>query len=41
MGLSIVRSIIEAHGGVIQATNNPTRGATVHFTLPGARSASA
>jgi len=34
MGLSISRSIIEAHGGVIWVTNNPTRGATFHFTLP-------
>jgi signal transduction histidine kinase len=34
MGLTIVRSIIEAHGGVIWATNNPTCGVTFHFTLP-------
>ncbi|HYV66436.1 MAG TPA: MASE1 domain-containing protein [Myxococcales bacterium] len=34
MGLSIAKSIIEAHGGVIWATNNPTRGATFHFSLP-------
>jgi two-component system sensor kinase FixL len=34
MGLSIARSIIETHGGVIWATNNPTRGVTCHFTLP-------
>jgi two-component system sensor kinase FixL len=34
MGLSIVRSIIEAHGGAIWAVNNPTCGATFHFTLP-------
>ena len=33
LGLSISRSIIEAHGGVIWAVNNPTRGATFHFTL--------
>jgi signal transduction histidine kinase/integral membrane sensor domain MASE1 len=35
MGLSIAKSIIEAHGGSIWATNNPTRGATFHFSLPG------
>jgi signal transduction histidine kinase len=34
MGLSISRSIIEAHGGVIWVANHPTRGATFHFTLP-------
>jgi two-component system sensor kinase FixL len=34
MGLSLSRSIIEACGGVIWAANNPTRGATFHFTLP-------
>jgi signal transduction histidine kinase/integral membrane sensor domain MASE1 len=34
MGLSIARSIIEAHNGVIWARNNPTRGATVSFDLP-------
>jgi two-component system sensor kinase FixL len=34
MGLSIVRLIIEAHGGVIGVTNNPTCGATFYFTLP-------
>jgi C4-dicarboxylate-specific signal transduction histidine kinase len=34
MGLSIARLIIEAHGGVIGVTNNPTCGATFSFTLP-------
>jgi len=34
MGLAIARSIVEAHGGVIWAENNPTRGATFHFNLP-------
>ena len=34
MGLSINRSIIEAHGGRIWAENNPDRGATFYFTLP-------
>ncbi len=34
MGLSISKSIIEAHGGHIWATNNEGRGATFHFTMP-------
>jgi C4-dicarboxylate-specific signal transduction histidine kinase len=34
MGLSINRSIIEAHAGRMWAENNPDRGATFHFTLP-------
>ena len=34
MGLAITRSIIEAHDGVIWASNNPTCGATFHFALP-------
>jgi PAS domain S-box-containing protein len=36
MGLSIARSIVEAHGGRIWATRNLDRGLTVHVTLPGA-----
>jgi len=34
MGLSISRSIVEAHGGRIIAENNPDAGATIRFTLP-------
>ncbi|MCU0069993.1 AAA family ATPase [Pseudomonas koreensis] len=35
MGLSICRSIIQAHGGRLWAEPNPVRGACVRFTLPG------
>jgi two-component system, LuxR family, sensor kinase FixL len=36
VGLSISRSIIEAHGGQMWAESNPSGGATFRFTLPAA-----
>jgi two-component system, LuxR family, sensor kinase FixL len=41
VGLSISRSIIEAHGGRMWAVQNETLGATFQFTLPIHRDASA
>jgi PAS domain S-box-containing protein len=35
MGLSICRSIIDAHGGRLWAEPNESRGVAFHFTLPG------
>jgi signal transduction histidine kinase/ABC-type uncharacterized transport system substrate-binding protein len=35
MGLAIARSIVEAHGGRLQAENNPKHGAVFTFALPG------
>jgi two-component system, LuxR family, sensor kinase FixL len=40
VGLSISRSIIEAHGGRMWAEDNPAGGATFRFTLPAARNES-
>jgi signal transduction histidine kinase len=34
LGLSLSKSIIEAHGGKLWVTPNPQRGVTFHFTVP-------
>jgi two-component system, LuxR family, sensor kinase FixL len=39
IGLSISRTIVEAHGGRLWAENNARAGAAFHFTLPLAKSA--
>jgi two-component system, OmpR family, sensor histidine kinase KdpD len=36
LGLSIAKTIIEAHGGTIGVTSGPNRGASFHVTLPNA-----
>lgn len=40
MGLTITRSIIEAHKGRLWASANPAGGATFRFTLPSEAAAS-
>jgi signal transduction histidine kinase len=40
MGLSICRSIIDAHGGRLWAEANEPRGAVFQFTFPGAEASS-
>lgn len=34
LGLSICRTIVEAHDGNVCATKNPDRGVTIRFTIP-------
>ncbi len=34
LGLSICKSIVEAHGGHIELTSTPSQGARVSFTVP-------
>jgi len=38
LGLAICRTIVDAHGGRLWATNNPDAGATLHVMLPSAMS---
>ena len=38
LGLAICKSIIEGHGGSIEALNNSSGGATFRFSLPEIRS---
>ena len=34
LGLAVCRTIIQAHHGTLRATNNRSRGATLHVVLP-------
>jgi two-component system sensor histidine kinase KdpD len=34
VGLALCKAIVEAHGGMIEATNNPAGGARLSFTVP-------
>jgi two-component system sensor kinase FixL len=34
IGLAISRSLVQAHGGRIEAANDPSGGAVLKFTLP-------
>ena len=34
IGLSVCKSIVQAHGGAMRASNRPTGGALLQFTLP-------
>jgi K+-sensing histidine kinase KdpD len=34
VGLALCKAIVEAHGGMIEATNNPAGGARLSFTIP-------
>ena len=40
LGLAIAKAIVEAHGGEIDASSSPGRGAIVRFSIPGLSSAS-
>lgn len=41
LGLAIVRGIVEAHGGAIEAESTPGQGTTIIFTIPTASAATA
>jgi two-component system sensor kinase FixL len=34
LGLSIARTLVEAHGGLIRAENGPVNGVTFHVEMP-------